>query len=194
MLAASVEASKESDKMQKRMAAIVGLCLGLSLLATQASGQSDKSKRPSPPATTSCTLADGKTINVDYSSPRVKGRKIFGELEPYGKVWRAGANEATTFVTTADLKVGGKDVPAGNYTIFAIPNPDSWTLIISKKTGEWGLAYPGPGEDQARVEMKVSKLPSLVENFTIAFDKSGGGCAMRLEWETTSASVEIAKK
>jgi hypothetical protein len=180
--------------MQKRIAMIGGLCLSLSFLATQASCQSDKSKRPSPPATATCTLPDGKTINVDYSSPRVKGRKIFGELEPYGKVWRAGANEATTFVTTADLKVGGKDVPAGNYTIFAIPNPDSWTLIVSKKTGEWGLAYAGPSEDQARVEMKVSKLPSLVENFTIAFDKSGDGCTMRLEWETTRASVDISKK
>ena len=180
--------------MQKRMAVIGGLCLSLSFLATQAPCQSDKSKRPSPPATASCALADGKTITVDYSSPRVKGRKIFGELEPYGKVWRAGANEATTFVTTADLKVGGKDVPAGGYTIFAIPNPDSWTLIISKKTGEWGLAYPGPGEDQARVEMKVSKPPSLVENFTIAFDKGGSGCTMKMEWETTRASVEIAEK
>lgn len=180
--------------MLKRMAIIGGLCFCFSFLATQASCQSDKSKRPSPPATASCALPDGKTITVDYSSPRVKGRKIFGELEPYGKVWRAGANEATTFVTTADLKVGGKDVPAGNYTIFAIPNPDSWTLIISKKTGEWGLAYAGPGEDQARVEMKVSKLPSLMENFTIAFDKTGSGCTMRLEWETTSASVDVAKK
>jgi hypothetical protein len=180
--------------MQKSIAIIGGVCLSLSFLATQASCQSDKSKRPSPPATATCTLPDGKTITVDYSSPRVKGRKIFGELEPYGKVWRAGANEATTFVSTADLKVGGKDVPAGSYTIFAIPNPDSWTLIVSKKTGEWGLAYPGPGDDQARVEMKVSKLPSLVENFTIAFDKNGSGCTMRLEWETTSASVDIAKK
>ena len=180
--------------MQKRMAAIGGLCLSLSFLATQASCQSDKSKRPSPPATASCALADGKTITVDYSSPRVKGRKIFGEHEPYGKVWRAGANEATTFVTTADLKVGGKDVPAGDYTMFAIPNPDSWTLIISKRTGEWGLAYPGPGEDQARVEMKASKLPSLVENFTIAFDKAGSGCTMKMEWETTRASVEISAK
>jgi hypothetical protein len=69
---------------------------------------------------------------VDYSSPRAKGRKIFGGLVPYGKVWRAGADEATTFVTTANLSVGGKDVPAGNYTIFAVPNPDKWTLIVNK--------------------------------------------------------------
>jgi hypothetical protein len=194
MLAASVKTLRGERQMQKRMAAIGGLCLGLSFLATQGSCQSDKSKRPSPPATASCALAAGKTITVDYSSPRVNGRKIFGEHEPYGKVWRAGANEATTFVTTADLKVGGKDVPAGGYTLFAIPNADSWTLIISKKTGEWGTAYPGPGEDQARVEMKVSKPSSLVENFTIAFDKGGSGCTMKMEWETTRASVEIAEK
>jgi hypothetical protein len=180
--------------MQKRIAIIGGLCLSLSFLATQASCQSDKSKRPSPPATATCSLPDGKTITVDYSSPRVKGRKIFGELEPYDKVWRAGANEATTFVTTSDLKVGGKDIPAGDYTIFAIPNPDRWTLIISKKTGEWGTAYPGPSEDLARIDMKVSKTPSLVENFTIAFEKNASGCTMRLEWENTRASVEIAKK
>ena len=180
--------------MSKRIAIVGGLSLSLSFLAGQAFGQSDKSKRPSPPATASCDLGGGKTLTVDYSSPRVKGRKIFGELEPYGKVWRAGANEATTFVTTADLKVGGKDVPAGDYTIFTIPNPESWTLIISKKTGEWGIPYPGEGSDLLRVDMKVSKLPSTMENFTIAFDKNATGCTMRLEWETTRASVEIAKK
>ncbi len=180
--------------MQKRIALIGGLCLSLGLLTAQASCQQDKSTRPSPPAKAECALADGKTITVDYSSPRVKGRKIFGEHEPYGQVWRAGANEATTFVSSADLKVGGKDVPAGSYTIFAIPNPDAWTLIISKKTGEWGTAYPGPAEDLVRVDMKASKLPSLVENFTIAFDKSGSGCTLRMDWETTRASVEIAKK
>src|SRR3984893_8908108 len=189
MLAASVRDLRGENRMQKYLA-IIGLA-GLSLLAAQASfGQ----KRVSPPANAQCDLGGGKTITVDYSSPRADGRKIYGGLVPYGEVWRAGANKATTFVTTTDLKVGGKDVPAGDYTIFAIPNPDSWTLIISKKTGEWGLAYPGPGEDQARVEMKVSKLPSLVENFTIAFDKGGSGCTMRMAWETTRASVEIAKK
>jgi Protein of unknown function (DUF2911) len=194
MLAASKEATIGEQEMQKRIAMVSGLCLSLAFLATQASCQQDKSARPSPPATAQCALPDGKTIIVDYSSPRVKGRKIFGEHEPYGKVWRAGANEATTFVTTADLKVGGKEVPAGSYTIFAIPNPESWTLIISKKTGEWGTDYPGPDNDLARVDMKVSKLPSLIENFTIAFDKTASGCTMRLEWETTRASVEIIKK
>lgn len=180
--------------MRKRVDYIVALLLGSALLAGSALAQQDKSKRPSPPASASCKFADGKTITVDYSSPRMKGRKIFGELVPYGKVWRAGANEASTFVTTTDLTVGGKTVPAGSYTIFTIPNEDKWTLIISKKTGEWGEPYPGEADDFARVDMKVSKLPSPVENFSIAFDQAGGMCTMHLDWETTRASVVIAEK
>jgi len=180
--------------MKKSSAVLVACCLVLGVIAVVKAAQQDKSKRPSPPAKATCDLGGGKSITVDYSSPRVKGRKIFGGLEAYDKVWRAGANEATTFVTTADLMVGGSHVPAGSYTIFAIPNPDKWTLIISKKTGEWGTDYPGPGEDLARVDMKVKKLPSLVENFTIAFDKAGnGGYTMHLDWENTSASVDISK-
>src|SRR6266403_884602 len=161
---------------------------GIVLLAQQ-----DKGSRPSPAAKAKCTLADGKRITVDYSSPRAKGRKIFGGLVPYGEVWRAGANEATTFVATTDVMVGGTHVPAGSYTIFAIPNKDKWMLVISKKTGEWGTAYPGASEDLARIDMKASTLPSAVENFTIAFDKTASGCTLRMDWETTRASVEISK-
>ena len=85
-------------------------------------------------------------------------------------------------------------MPAGSYTIFAIPNASQWTLIISKTTGEWGTAYSGPAADLARIDMKVSKLPSLEENFTIAFDQGGASCTMRMDWETTRASVNVAKK
>jgi len=153
----------------------------------------DKSGRPSPPAKAECKLAGGKSITIDYSSPRAKGRKIFGALVPYGQIWRAGANESTTFVTGTDVTVGGKAVPAGNYSIFTIPAEDKWTLVISKKTGEWGTAYPGPDNDLARIDMRVSKLSSPVENFTIAFDQAGGGCTLKMEWETTEASVDIKK-
>lgn len=180
------------------MRKLFGFCtvivLSLAAVTLFSHAQMDKSKRPSPPAKAEFKFADGKSITVDYSSPRMRGRKIFGELVPFDKVWRAGANEATTFVTDVNLTVGGATVPAGNYTIFAIPGQDKWTLIISKKTGEWGTQYPGEANDLARVEMKVSKLPSPVENFTIAFDKTGMGCTMRLDWETTRASVEIAEK
>jgi len=180
--------------MQKRVASCTALLLSLAILTTPGLGQEDKSKRPSPPAKTDCKFADGKTIMVDYSSPRMKGRKIYGGLVPYRQVWRAGANEATTFVTNTDLTVGGKAVPAGSYTLFTIPDQDKWTLIISKKTGEWGIPYPGEGDDLARVDMKVTELPSPVENFTIAFDQAGTSCTMRLDWETTRASVEISER
>jgi hypothetical protein len=162
-------------------------------MATLAFAQADKAARPSPAAKATCALADGKMITVDYSSPRAKSRKIFGGLVPYGQVWRTGANEATTFVTTTDVMVGGTHVPAGSYTIFTIPNKDKWTLVISKKTGEWGTDYPGPENDLARVEMKASALPATAENFTIAFDKTGGGCVLRMDWETTRATVDIGK-
>jgi hypothetical protein len=153
----------------------------------------DKSSRPSPPAKAECKLAGGKGITIDYSSPRAKGRKIFGGLVPYGQIWRAGANESTTFVVGSDVTVGGKAVPAGSYTIFTIPAEDKWTLVISKKTGEWGTAYPGPENDLARIDMKVKKLSAPVENFTIAFDQAGAGCTLKMEWETTEASVDIKK-
>ena len=156
--------------------------------------QQDKSKRPSPPAKTSCKFSDGKNISVDYSSPRMKGRKIFGGLVPYGQVWRAGANEATTFVTDANLSVGGKDVAAGSYTLFAIPDPDKWTLIISKKTGEWGVPYPGQENDLLRTDMKASKTSGPVENFAIGFDQQGSTCTLRMEWENTRATVDVSEK
>src|SRR5580693_5465000 len=153
----------------------------------------DASKRPSPAAQAQCKFSDGKTVKSDYSSPRMKGRKIFGGLVPYGEVWRAGANDATTLVTDTNLNIGGKDVPAGSYTLFTVPNADKWVLIISKKTGEWGTKYAGPDSDLARVPIKVSALPAPTENFTITFDKTGSGCTMRVEWEKTRASVDITK-
>ena len=164
--------------MKKYAAMTCAAALALAALATSGSAQDEKSKRPSPPETASCTFSAGKIIKVDYSSPRMKGRKIFGSLVPNGLVWRAGANEATALHTDVDLSVGGTNVPAGNYTLFAIPNSDKWTLIISKKTGEWGTEYPGESNDLARVDMKVSALSSPMEDFTIRFAQSGDTCTM----------------
>jgi hypothetical protein len=175
------------ETMQKRIAFLTCLIFTLPLFAL-AQG------KPSPAASASCDLGGGKTIKTDYSSPRMKGRKIYGDLVPAGEVWRTGANEATTFVTSADVVVGGKFVPAGSYTIFTIPNADKWTLIINKQTGEWGIPYKYESDELARVDMKVSKLPSPVENFTIAYDKAGNGCTLRIDWETTRASVGISAK
>ncbi len=176
--------------MRKVSAYVVACCLGIALIAV-ACGAQDKSKRPSPAATASVDLGSTK-ITIDYSSPRLKGRHVGGEVATFGKVWRLGANESTTFVTSGNVTVGGKAVPAGSYTMFAIPDKDKWTLIISKKTGEWGTDYPGPSEDLVRVDLKVSSVPS-VENFTISLDKSGAGANLNFDWDTTRATVAIGK-
>jgi len=170
--------------MQKRLALLTLITVVLSI-------SSFAQSRPSPAASASCDLGGGKTVKTAYSSPRVKGRKIYGGLVPYGEVWRTGANEATTFVTSSDITVGGTKVPAGSYTIFSVPNADGWKLVVSKGTGEWGTQYPGADKDLARIDMKVSKLPSPVENFTISYEKSGSGCMMNIDWETTRASVDV---
>jgi hypothetical protein len=173
--------------MQKRIALVTGLIFALSIFAACQG-------KPSPPATASCDLGGGKSVKTAYSSPRMKGRKIYGDLVPFGEVWRTGANEATTFVTSSDIVVGGKTVPAGSYTIFTVPTADKWTLIINKKTGEWGIPYKYESDELARVDMKVSKLPSPLENFTISYAKSGSGCTLQIDWDTTRASVDISAK
>jgi hypothetical protein len=181
--------------MRKNIFAICAVvALSLALLTIPAKSQQDKSQRPSPPASTQCNLAGGYVVKIDYSSPRMKGRKIYGDLVPWGQPWRAGANEATTFVTDAELLVGGKTVPAGSYTIFTVPNQTQWQLIIHKKTGEWGIPYPGESGELLRTNMTVSSLPAPLENFTIGFDEAGGACALNMDWETTRASVKISRK
>lgn len=176
----------------RKFAILGSAALLLTVAAVVIYAQQDKSKRPSPPATAKCDLAGGKSITVNYSSPRANGRKVFGGLVPYGEPWRTGANEATTFVTTADLMVGGKHVPAGSYTLFTVPNKDKWVLIVSKKTGEWGIPYPGADSDLVRADMTASATSGPVENFTIAFDKTSKGCTLRIDWENTRATVAIS--
>jgi hypothetical protein len=177
--------------MRKSVIVWISLVLVLVVAASTLRAQQDKSQRPSPPATAKCELAGGKTVTIDYSSPRKKGRNVFPDVVKYGEVWRTGANEATTFVTTGDVMVGGTHVPAGSYTLFTVPGKDKWTLIISKKTGEWGTKYAGESEDLARVEMHAGTASAPVENFTISFEKSGSGCNLKLAWDTTTAWVSV---
>jgi hypothetical protein len=147
----------------------------------------------SPPAQTSVVIA-GKTIRVNYSAPAMRGRKIFGGLEPYGRVWRAGANEATAFHTDAALDIGGLAVPKGDYTLFVNLDPKQWQLVISKATGEWGLDYD-PSKDLGRVKMDMSKPPKPVETYKMTLSSLGGPKGkLRLEWENTVAEVPITVK
>jgi hypothetical protein len=167
--------------------------LVLILMASAFSQQPDKSKRPSPPGTAEVTLK-GKKITIEYGRPSLRGRKLGSDLAPYGKVWRTGANEATSLVTEADLNIGGADVPAGKYTLYSLPSEGTWKLIINKETGQWGTVYH-EAQDLARVDMSKSQTSQPVEQFTISFDKKGNDSAnLVLEWETTRLSVPVKAK
>ncbi len=149
--------------------------------------------KPSPAATTSVTV-DGKTLSIKYSAPSMRGRKIFGELVPNGKVWRAGANEATAFHTDADLDINGLAVPKGDYTLYVLPEGDQWTLIVNKQTGQWGTVYK-QDMDLGRVKMQMGKTSAPVETYKMTLSEAGAKKAkLQLEWENTVASVPITVK
>jgi len=149
--------------------------------------QDDKAARPSPPAKATGTV-NGKTITIDYSRPSVKGRKIFGELVPYGQVWRAGANETTAFTLSADAQVGGKSLPAGKYAFFVIPNEKEWTVVFNK-TVKWGAFSYKQEEDVLRINVPVKKSNSFAEQLTYNVSPAGN---VSLTWE--NAVIEFPVK
>lgn len=151
----------------------------------------DKSQRPSPPGTAECTIK-GKNVSISYSRPSLRGRKaIGGDLVPYAKVWRTGANEATTLTTEIDLNIGGAKVPAGTYTLYTLPSEDTWKLIINKQTGQWGTVY-NQDQDLARVLMKKTEIAVPVEQFTISLDQDTNDSAdLVMEWEKTRLTVLV---
>ena len=133
----------------------------------------------------------GARIAVDYGQPSKRGREIFGRLVPWGELWRTGANRATHFSTTRPLRLGGEDgieVPAGEYTLYTIPQPDGGTLIVNRQTGQGGTTYD-EDRDLGRVEMQRSDLPETVEDFTIVIEEVDGGGALKLQWDRTEFSV-----
>ena len=140
----------------------------------------------SPPMSTSVTIA-GKKIQVDYGAPSMRGRKIMGELVPYGEVWCAGANDATTLITSADLEIAGLKVPKGSYTLWTIPGRTEWTLIVNKQTGQWHTEYDS-SRDLGRVKIKVKSLSAPVERFRIELAAAAGDQGrLSLIWEKTEA-------
>lgn len=143
----------------------------------------------SPRDTARFQTTDGRRIYVDYGRPMMRGRKIMGGLVPYGRVWRTGANAATTFVTEADLMIGATRVPRGTYTLYSIPTAEGWTLIVNRQTGQWGTQYE-PGRDFARIPMQVATVRGPVEQFTIALQPARAGAGtMSFSWENTRATV-----
>jgi len=158
------------------------------IIALNACGQNDKSKRPSPPATASGTTTSGTTIAIDYSQPSVKGRTIGKDLEPLpGKVWRTGANEATVFEVNKDVKVEGKSLPAGKYGLYSIANGNDWIIIFNKTWKQWGTEYT-QADDALRVNVKAGKAATFAEKFTITVSKAG---KVDLLWGSSDVSFKV---
>ncbi len=132
-------------------------------------------------------------IEINYSRPSMRGRKIFGGLQPYGEIWRTGANNATKITFSTAVKFGGADVPAGSYALFSIPGETEWTIILNKVVGQWGAYTYDAKNDFVRVKAAPTALPWPVETFTISFNDLANESAatLSLYWENVRVPVKI---
>ena len=167
--------------------AMAALCCAVgATLTAQKTVETHKGGGGSPHVRSEWTIK-GAHISIEYGRPYLKGRSET-ELMPPGKEWRTGADEATTLKTDKALMFGSLHVPAGTYTLYTVPGPTEWQLVVSKKTGQWGIPYPA-GQDLGRASMKVSKTSAPVEQLTFSMEPSPGGGTLRIEWGTTSATA-----
>lgn len=169
-----------------RTATITGILVATAFFASTTLA-ARQNQRASPHETTGATV-DGAKISVTYGRPYLKGRKLGVELAPYGKIWRTGADEATTLVTDKGLMFGGTHLNPGTYTLYTLPGEKDWQLVINKQTGQWGTVYE-QAQDLARIPMKVGKTAAPVEQFTIAVADTPSGGELRLSWENTQATA-----
>lgn len=142
-------------------------------------------ERLSPPALFETTVGDG-AMRIYFGQPSARGRVVFGELVPFGVVWRTGANEATILETDIDLQIGGAQVPRGTYSLFSIPDQDHWTLVINRQTGQWGTIYD-QARDFLRVPMTVEASDEHIEQLTFRFEAG----ELLIEWSRTRARVPV---
>jgi len=153
------------------------------------------SKRLSPKDTVEFKLNDLK-LEVFYNRPSKKGREIFGALVPYDKVWRTGANEATTFETNKNLMVDGIYIPTGKYSIWTVPNDSVWKVMFNTKQYPWGVDEQmqplwDPNYDIMEIDVPVEALDKVVEQFTIAFDNSTDDLKLTMAWDKTKIAVPL---
>lgn len=161
----------------------------LFLISVSACAQDDPAKRASPLATATGKIGEAN-ITINYGSPSVKGRKIWGELVPYDKVWRSGANEATTFTSDKDLVVQGKKLAAGKYAFFTIPGEKDWTVIFNNVPDQWGAYDYDAAKDALRVTVKPSKSKEMNERLVYVISEKG----FSLRWENLEVPVSVSYK
>ncbi|TAE00157.1 MAG: DUF2911 domain-containing protein [Bacteroidetes bacterium] len=129
-------------------------------------------------------------VKIEYCQPSKKGREVFGKLIPYGKVWRTGANEATKITFEADAKIGDKTIPKGVYSLYSIPEKDSWTILINENADQWGTQHD-PEKDLFKLPAKVKELETVVEMLTIGFEETENGTELQIKWDNTQVSLQI---
>ena len=144
-------------------------------------------KKKASPAETATGIINGATITINYGSPSVKGRVIWGDLVPLGKVWRAGANEATTFETSKDISVAGQKLPAGKYSFFIIPEKDNVTVIFNKEAKQWGAYDYDSKKDQLRIKVKPQPKTDSTEKLTYTVNKDN----VTLDWEKWNIVIPV---
>jgi len=164
--------------------------LFLGFLPTVVSAQDALKPRPSPMAVATIKYED-TYVKVVYGRPHKKKREIFGELVPYGEVWRTGANEATEITLTNDVQLGGEKVDAGTYTLFTIPGKDKWTVILNSQLGQWGAYRHDPDYDVVKFDVPATSIDTEYEPFTIVFDEGAKKSNMNLIWDKTKVVVPI---
>lgn len=164
------------------------ITLGITFLLTVGMigmGMAQKNQ-PSPPASAKGTIGD-VNVEVSYHAPSARGRTMIGEVEPYGKVWRTGANNATVITFDKDVSVEGQGLPAGKYALFTIPGKDEWTIIFNKVTDQWGAFNYDEGEDALRVTVQPEEMDEFVETFKIGVVEDG----IALTWENTMVKFTV---
>jgi hypothetical protein len=174
------------------MRSAIGLAVAIVALGAAVSAQKTTNLKVggggSPHVRTEWTI-DGGSISIEYGRPSLKGRTPGKDVDPYaGKEWRTGADEATTLKTDKMLMFGALHVPAGTYTLYSMPSGSGWHLIVSKKTGQWGIPYP-QGEDLGRAQMSVSNNAKPVEQLTISVEDTKAGATLHIDWGSTRASI-----
>ena len=132
------------------------------------------------------------TARVLYSRPQRQGRKVFGELVEYGKLWRLGANEATEIDFFKDVKIGGKKILKGRYTLYAIVNENTWTIIVNKDTDSWGAFKYDAKKDVVRTDVAVQKTDEIAETMSMWFEKTNNGISLIITWEQVKVSLPIS--
>jgi hypothetical protein len=168
------------------------LLAAASFILFSADAQTLRTPAPSPTQTLKQDFGVS-SIELSYSRPGVKGRKVFGDLVPFGKVWRTGANNATTLTFGDDVTIGGVNIKAGKYGLLTIPDKDNWTIIISNQTDVTSPAAYKESEDVVRVNVKPMTMKDKMETFTMQFDDvKPSTCDLNLMWENTAVSLPIS--